>query len=88
MFLAPIIIRYVSLSVIYCDFSRQGSQACFRSLSRRLSLSKLTVTMLPLHIWLKSLLHITLYEEHPDALYVLCKLPEATIMLLVGLWSL
>lgn len=31
---------------------------------------------------------VTLYEEHPDALYVLCKLQEATIMLLVGLWSL
>lgn len=28
---------------------------------------------------------IVLYEGHPDALYVLCKLPEATIMLLVGL---
>lgn len=31
---------------------------------------------------------IVLYEGHPDALYVLCKLPEATIMLLVGLESL
>ena len=27
-------------------------------------------------------------SKYSDALYILCKLPEATIMLLVGLWSL
>nr|DAQ57318.1 MAG TPA: hypothetical protein [Bacteriophage sp.] len=31
---------------------------------------------------------IVLYEGHPNALCVLCKPPEATIILLVGLWSL
>nr|DAZ79171.1 MAG TPA: hypothetical protein [Caudoviricetes sp.] len=31
---------------------------------------------------------IVLYEGHPGASCILCKLPEATIMLLVGLKSL
>nr|DAR53778.1 MAG TPA: hypothetical protein [Caudoviricetes sp.] len=45
----PIIIRYVSWGIIYHGLSRQGSQARFRSMSGRPSLSKLTVTTFPLH---------------------------------------
>ena len=33
-------------------------------------------------------LHINLYEGLPGAPCILCKLPETTIMLLVGFWNL